>query len=103
MEGIKGFFLIGLAAVGAYAVFNWWQTSPSAAGPANPVASEVAGVAHSNFTNSGQMSSGVPGFNEMPIANGHGDQVSAAYHSNQWSTSNGGMNYTPAFGPKANR
>jgi len=103
MEGVKGFMLIALAAVGVYAVLEWWQRNPASGGPSNPVASEVAGVAHSNITNSGQMTSGVPGFNQAAIANGHGDQVSAAFHSNKWSTSNGTPNYTPAFGPSTNR
>jgi hypothetical protein len=103
MEGIKGFFIIGLAAIGAYAVLNWYQRNPRSGGPANPIANEVAGVANSNFSDSNQMTSGVPIFNNTPIANGHGDQVSAAYHSNQWSTLDGGMNYTPAFGPTTNR
>jgi hypothetical protein len=101
-NGVKSFFMIGLAAIGAYAIFQWWQNNPSSAGPTNPVATEVGGVAHSNVTSFGQMTSGIPVFNSMPIANGHGDQVSAAYHSNGTSTLPGGPNYTPAFGPTAN-
>ncbi len=103
MEGIKGFLLVGLAAVGAYAVFDWWRRNPSSGGPANPVATEVAGVAHSNLTDSGQLTPGIPGFNDTAIANGHGDQVVAAYHTNPYATLPGGGVYTPAFGPLANR
>ena len=103
MDGLKGFLVVGLAAVGAYAVFDWWKRNPRSGGPSNPVASEVSGVAHSNTTDSGQMTSGIPGFPTIPIANGHGDQVSAAYHTNQWATIPGGPNYVPAFGPNENR
>ena len=102
MEGVKGFFVVALAAVGAYATFEWWRKNPRSYGPSNPVASEVAGVAHTNFTASGQLSSGVPGFDEAPIANGHGDQVVAAYHTNRYATLPGGPEYTPAFGPTTN-
>jgi hypothetical protein len=101
-NGIRNFFIVGLAAIGAYAVFQWWERNPRAAGPSNPVATEVGGVAHSNVTDSGQMTSGIPVFNARAIANGHGDQVSAAYHSNPTATLPGGPQYTPAFGPEAN-
>ncbi len=103
MEGIKGFFVVGLAAIGAWAIFDWWKRNPSSGGPSNPVATEVAGIAHSNFTDSGQLTSGVPAFNSAPIANGHGDQVIAAYHTNRFATAPGGPVYSPAFGPNANR
>lgn len=102
MEGVKGFFIVGLAAVGAYAIFEWWQKNPRSLGPSNPVASEVAGVARTNTTSSSQMTSGIPGYNTAPIANGHGDQVAASYHSNRFSTLNGSTDYTPAFGPTTN-
>lgn len=103
MDGIKGFFILTLAAVGGYAVISWWQRNPRSYGPSNPVASEVAGVAKSNFSSSGQMTSGVPSYNPAPIANGHGDQVSAALHTNRYATIPGGANYTPAFGPTTNQ
>jgi hypothetical protein len=100
MEGVKGFFVAGLAAIGIYAIFEWYVRGKAAT---NPVATEVAGIAQSNVTASNQMTSGIPTFNPTPIANGHGDQVSAAYHSNRFSTVNGSPNYEPAFGPSANQ
>lgn len=47
--------------------------------------------------------SGVPTFNNAQIANGHGDQVAAAYHTNTFATIPGGPTYEPAFGPNTNQ
>lgn len=100
---MKQFFLVGLAAIGGYALFEWWKNNPRSWGGPNPVASEVAGVSQTNFSDSGQLTSGVPTFDQTPIANGHGDQIVAAYHDNPLATLPGGANYEPAFGPRTNR
>jgi hypothetical protein len=100
---MKQFLIFGLALIGAYATFEWWTKNPRSPGGPNVNALEVSGVATSNATAGNQLTSGIPTFDPTPIANGHGDQVSAAYSSNAWSTSNGGPNYEPAFGPKTNR
>jgi len=39
----------------------------------------------------------------LAIANGHGDQVWAAQHSNPDTTIPGQFQYTPAFGPNENQ
>ena len=49
------------------------------------------------------IASGVPIFNAAQIANGHGDQVAAAYHTNTMSTLPGNAVYEPAFGPQTNQ
>lgn len=92
-----------LAAIGIYAVYQWYGKNPKSPGGPNPVASEVGGVVrNTNRTSSNQMTSGIPAFNSAAIANGHGDQVAAAQHSNRFSISNGSPNYEPAFGPSTN-
>jgi hypothetical protein len=49
------------------------------------------------------IASGVPVFNPAAIANGHGDQVAAAYHTNTLATIPGSAQYEPAFGPMTNQ
>lgn len=100
---MKQFVITLLAAVGAYAVFEWYIKNPNSPGGSNVSLLERSGVAASNVTASGQLTSGIPAFNDTPIANGHGDQVAAAYHTNNSATLSGGPNYEPAFGPKTNR
>ena len=100
---MKNFFVIVLAGVGIYAILNWYRNNPRSPGGTNPVAQEVSGVApDTNFTASNEMTSGVPVFNPIAIANGHGDQISAAYHSNRFATLPGSCDYEPAFGPHTN-
>ena len=100
---MKNFFVIVLAGVGIYAILEWYRKNPRSMGGPNPVASEVSGIAlDTNNTASNEMTSGVPVFNAAPIANGHGDQIAAAYHSNRFATLPGGGDYEPAFGPHTN-
>jgi hypothetical protein len=100
---VKQGFIALLAAVGIYSIYEWYTTNKRSPGGPNPVASEVGGkVRDTNFTSSNQMTSGVPGFNTVAIANGHGDQVAASQHSNRYSIANGSPNYEPAFGPSTN-
>lgn len=100
---MKHFIMVALAAVGAYAVFEWYTKNPGSFGGSNVELAERKGVVSSNFSASDQLVSGVPSFNDAPIANGHGDQVVAAWHTNNDATLPGGPNYEPAFGPKTNR
>ena len=97
---MKGFFVTLLAAVGAYAIWEWYSKNPRSHGGPNPVAQEVTGVTTGVAEPFGQLSSGIPIYNAAPIANGHGDQVSAALPSNRYSHKNGRSNYVPAFGPQ---
>jgi hypothetical protein len=100
---MKQLLITALAAIGAYAVYEWYIKSPKSPGGKNVELAERSGVVKSNVSHSGQLVSGIPEFDSTPIANGHGDQVAAAYPSNNLSTSNGSPNYEPAFGPKTNR
>lgn len=100
---MKQFVLVVLATVGAYAVAKWYTKNPKSYGGSNVELAERKGVVSSNFSASDQLVSGVPQFDDTPIANGHGDQVVAAYHTNNSATLPGGPNYEPAFGPKTNR
>jgi hypothetical protein len=102
MDGLKGFAITALAAIGVFALFEWWSKNQRSPGGPNPVAQEQSGVIDTNFSSGNQMTSGVPEFNSAAIANGHGDQVSAARHSNRYSMLNGSSNYEPAFGPSTN-
>jgi hypothetical protein len=100
---MKNFFVIILAGVGVYAILEWYRNSPHSPGGKNPVVQEVSGIApDTNYTASNEMTSGVPVFNDAPVANGHGDQVAAAYHANRFATLPGSAQYEPAFGPHTN-
>lgn len=100
---MKQLIITVLAAVGAYAVFEWYVKNPNSPGGKNVNLVERKGVAASNAFSSDQLTSGIPEFNSAPVANGHGDQVAAAYHTNSAATLPGGPTYEPAFGPKTNR
>jgi hypothetical protein len=97
-----------LAVVGGYAVIQWLMHQRGTAQGQRATAAfnlnlGPLGVAAGINSNVDPTASGVPGFNTAPIANGHGDQVAAAYHSNPSSTINGGFQYSPAFGPNENQ
>lgn len=106
---MKQWAVIALALVGGYAVFQWFTNRQSLLGggqggksvPTNmgPLSAQ-AGVGDYVVS---PLSSGVPVFTGLAIANGHGDQVSAAYHVNPLSTLSGSPQYSPAFGPQANQ
>lgn len=104
---MKEFFLVALAAIGGYAVFQWYQkTNLSPAGQVarnqNP-GSTAAAITAAAIGVNGPLTSGVPSYCQIPVANGHGDLIAAAYHSNAMATLPGGPDYQPAFGPNANR
>lgn len=103
---MKGIVVTVLAVIGGYAVWQWFQHKQgtlshgfSATLNAGPL-SASAGVGDYVVS---PLASGVPSFNDAPIANGHGDQVAAAYHSNPMATIPGAPVYTPAFGPTTNQ
>jgi hypothetical protein len=104
---MKEFFLVVMAGIGAYAVYQWYQkTNTSNAGQVarnqNP-GQTAAAITAAAVGVSGPLVSGVPAFRGPAIANGHGDQIAAAYHNNALATIPGGVNYQPAFGPNENR
>lgn len=104
---MKEIVITMLAAVGVFAVYSWWSKqhysgqgqADTNANAGNPVAAAATGV----MGRGSPLVSGIPSFNTSAYANGHGDQVAAAYHVNRHSTINGSPNYAPAFGPTENR
>jgi hypothetical protein len=101
---MKQWLILGLAAIGAYAVYQWYQKSQATAqGHQVTPAGVLANTANATDIATGSLVSGVPGFDTTPVANGHGDQIMAAYHTNAHSTIDGGPDYQPAFGPDENR
>ena len=100
-----------LAVVGGFVAIKWIANR---AGQHTGLGTEltgtnpVAGTPVGQATGVGDLTlapivSGVPMFNNSAIANGHGDQVSAAYHANTLSTLPGQVMYEPAFGPATNQ
>ena len=105
---MKAWAITILAVVGGYAVFQWvthqrGQSGGKRASAAFNLNLGPLGVAAGINSNVDPTASGVPSFNQAPIANGHGDQVAAAYHQNPDSTINGAFQYTSAFGPNENQ
>lgn len=107
---MKQWFMLGLAAIGAYAVYQWWtKTQASASGQNAHNAPDAANASILSYAGgqgdlaTGPLQAGVPAFNGAPVANGHGDQIMAAYHTNAHATLPGESNYQPAFGPDENR
>lgn len=105
---MKGWVITVLAVIGGYAVYQWITSQRRM--PAGNRAAAAAGVTLGPLgvyagiqSNIDPTTAGVPAFNTLPIANGHGDQVAAAYHSNPYSTINGQPQYSPAFGPNENQ
>jgi hypothetical protein len=109
---MKNVFIVALAAVGAYAIYQWYGSSarsPRGQGahnngpwPVNRNTGAPAGNGVGDFLVS-NVASGVPGYDQTPVEAGHGDMQAAAKHSNPFSTINGSSNYTPAFGPNENQ
>jgi hypothetical protein len=90
------------AVIAGIIVYKWWgqvRTNPAAQNAANDPGAIVSSIAPSGLY------SGVPTFDDTAVANGHGDQVVAAYHDNELATvvPTGSGIYQPAFGPQENR
>lgn len=110
---MKGWVILILAVVGGYVVLQWFtgqRNSPAGGSAVNPPGGGGTGAQLPLAATTGvgdffvsPLASGVPTFNDLQIANGHGDQVAAAYHSNSLSTLNGSAVYEPAFGPVTNQ
>jgi hypothetical protein len=119
---MKGWIVTLLAVLGGYVVIKHFlgraQTATGLSGElsgttvsnVNPVLgpTQTSGDVVAQQTGVGDffvspIASGVPVFNPAAIANGHGDQVAAAYHSNTLATLPGSMQYEPAFGPVTNQ
>lgn len=104
---MKGFVIAVLVAVGGYSVFEWitgqGQHNRRQRTPANATLSAGSVAAAFGMTSPETTVSGVPVFNESAVANGHGDQVAAALHSNRFATIPGTGHYQPAFGPTENQ
>jgi hypothetical protein len=105
---MKSWMITILAVVGGYAVYSWLTNQRRM--PAGNRLSAQAGVSLGKLgvaigiqSNVDPTTSGVPTFNTSAIANGHGDQVIAAQHSNPYSTLPGAFLYEPAFGPNTNQ
>jgi hypothetical protein len=99
---MKQWAIMVAAVVAGIAVYKWWgqqKTGPAAQNAANDPNAVVSSIAPRGLY------SGVPTFNDLAVANGHGDQVVAAYHDNELATivPMGNGTYTPAFGPQENR
>lgn len=97
-----------LAVIGGYAIYQWVTQQQGMAQGARATAGAGVnlgplGISLGIQSNVAPISSGVPTFNTLPVANGHGDQVYAAYHSNPDATLPGSSQYTPAFGPNENQ
>jgi hypothetical protein len=105
---MKPWMITVLAVVGGYVILQWVlgqrgmgqgaRASAQAGVNLGPL-----GVAIGIQSNVDPTTAGVPTFNESAIANGHGDQVAAAYHNNAFATLPGQPTYTPAFGPTENQ
>jgi len=104
---MKQWVILGLAAIGAYAIYQWYQARNATAtagmnaqpGPQNPLDMSVV---YPNMYIDNGLVSGVPVFsNASPVEAGHGDQSAAAVYDNPLSTMTGG--YAIPFGPNVNR
>jgi len=107
---MKSWVITALLVIGAYATFKW-VTANQASATANGARQGFgAGVQLGPFSaavgagGTGALVAGVPTYNDKAIANGHGDQIIAALHTNGTATIPGGQAvYTPAFGPDENQ
>ena len=105
---MKGWVITVLAVIGGYAVYQW-ITGQRASGAGARAAGTFnlnlgpLGVAAGINSNVDPTASGVPTFNQLPVANGHGDQVYASMHDNPGATIPGTFQYTAAFGPNENQ
>src|SRR5271167_2637527 len=105
---MKPWMITVLAVIGGYAIYSWFMHQRSQ--PAGVRAAAGAGVSLGPLgvqfgiqSNIDPTTAGVPTFNESAIANGHGDQVIAAMHTNPDATLPGTFMYEPAFGPNTNQ
>ena len=99
---MKQWVIIVSAVVAGFAVWKYFGQRLS--NPAAQNAHNNPGAIVSSISPQG-LYAGVPTFDDTAVANGHGDQVAAAYHSNTMATvtPDGGGVYSPAFGPSENR
>jgi hypothetical protein len=99
---VKQWAIMVSAVVAGFAVWKYFGqrlSNPAAQNAHNDPGAVVSSIAPRGLY------SGVPTFDDTAVANGHGDQVAAAYQSNVMATVtpvSGGV-YTPAFGPTENR
>ena len=108
---MREWVITGLTIVGGYVVISWFLHkrnhhtgfSGERSGQQTASGSQLAQQTGVGNYFVSPIASGVPTFNSDAIANGHGDQVAAAYHSNPMATLPGDAVYEPAFGPTANR
>jgi hypothetical protein len=105
---MKPWAITALIVIGGYVVLQWvlgqrGGASGQRASAAFNINLGPLGVAAGINSNVDPTASGVPAFNTMPVANGHGDLVAAAYHSNPDCTLPGQFQYSPAFGPNENQ
>lgn len=95
---MKQWIMMGLAALGAYTLFQYYQNQRS-----HPRAwAEAYGTVGPTGLAVDPLTSGVPGFNDMAVVN-RPDQIAATQHNNMLATVPGGGMYIPAFGPDENR
>lgn len=97
-----------LIVIGGYSVFQWFtrqrQTAPGQRAAASfNLNLGPLGLAAGINSNVDPTAAGVPTFDQSAYANGRGDQVAAAYHTNPMATLPGSPTYSPAFGPAANQ
>lgn len=107
---MKNWVITALVVIGAYATFKYVTANQAGAAANGARQGFGAGVQLGPFSaavdlgGSGNLVAGVPSYNETVIANGHGDQVVAARHTNAMATVPGGQAvYSPAFGPNENQ
>lgn len=99
---MKQWAIMVTAVIAGVVIYKWWgqqRTNPAAQNAHNDPGAIVSSIAPTGLY------SGVPTFDDTAVANGHGDQVAAAYHDNELATvvPSGHGHYTPAFGPGENR
>jgi hypothetical protein len=108
---MKGWLVTALALFGGYIIVKHFLFRRAGAGG---LSGELSGTQTLSGTQAAQqtgvgdffvspIASGVPVFNNAAIANGHGDQVAAALHTNTLATLPGSAVYEPAFGPVTNQ
>ena len=108
---MKGWIVTALVLIGGYVVIKHFLFRRS---QHTGLSGELSGTQTAAGTTAAQVTgvgdffvspiaSGVPIFNNAAIANGHGDQVAAAYHNNVFATLPGSVVYEPAFGPVTNQ
>ena len=99
---MKQWAIMVSAVIVGFVIYKWW--GQARANPAAQNAHNDPGAIVSSISPQG-LYSGVPTFDDTAVANGHGDQVVAAFHDNVLATvvPDGMGIYQPAFGPQENR